>query len=374
MSTSAFPPPPPPLQRWAGAFAARFPHVLRALARMETGSVADEIAQTPLERPVYVCGLARSGSTVLLEMLAGLPDFVSWRYSDYPLQWLPYWWNALRRRLPLPATAPVERAHRDRLLVGPDSPEAFEECFWQAFFPARHDEGVDQRLDGTRRDAAFDRFYRDQVRKLLTVRGGRRYLCKGNYNALRLGYLHALWPDARFLVAARAPQAQIASLIKQDLWFRRWAAEDPRIGRQLAERGHFEFGPQKRVQHCGDAEAARAIRAAWDAGDAVTAYALQWREVYGSVLDGLERDAGLRRACLLVHYESLCADPAAGLARIAGHVGLAAEPAERLVSGWRGRLTLPDYYDDGFMPADRERIAAITAGVDGRLREFAASA
>lgn len=369
----AFPPLPPLPERWVGALAARFPRVLRTLARLETASVADELETVQPERPVYICGLARSGSTVLLEMLAGLPGFVSWRYSDYPLQWLPYWWNALRRRLPLPVAEPAERAHRDRLVVGPDSPEAFEECFWQAFFPARHDESVDQRLDAAARDAAFDRFYREQLRKLLAVRGGRRYLCKGNYNVLRLGYLHSLWPDARFLIPVRAPQAQVASLVKQDAWFRRWAAADPRIGPQLAQRGHYEFGPLKRVQHCGDALAAQAIRAAWDAGDAPTAYALQWREVYAALLGSLEADAGLRRACLLVRYESLCADPAGGLADIAAHVGLPADAVAQLRTEWCGRLSLPDYYDDGFSPATRERIAAITADVEHHLYGLAAS-
>lgn len=372
MATNAFPSLPPLPERCAGALAARFPRVLRALARLETASVADELDSVRPEPPVYICGLARSGSTVLLEMLAGLPGFVSWRYSDYPLQWLPYWWNALRRRLPLPKAVPAERAHRDRLVVGPDSPEAFEECFWQAFFPGRHDENVDQRLGAAARNAAFDHFYCAQLRKLLAVRGGQRYLCKGNYNALRLGYLHSLWPDARFLSPVRAPQAQVASLVKQDVWFRRWAAADPRIGPQLAQRGHYEFGPLKRVQHCGDALAAQAIRAAWDAGDAASAYALQWREVYAALLDSLEADASLRRACLLVRYESLCANPAGGLAAIAAHIGLTADAAARMAD-WHGRLTLPDYYDDGFSPAERERIAAITADVERRLHELTAS-
>lgn len=373
MPITTFPPQPPALSRWVGAFAERFPGAMRALARLETASVADEISDVRPERPVYVCGLARSGSTVLLEMLAGLPGFVSWRYSDYPLQWLPYWWNALRRRLPMPAVAPAERAHRDRLLVGPDSPEAFEECFWQAFFPACHDEGVDQRLDGTARNDAFDRFYHAQVRKLLAVRGGQRYLCKGNYNVLRIGYLRALWPDARFLIPVRAPVAQVASLIKQDLWFRRWALADPRVGRQLARRGHYEFGPLKRAQHCGDARAVQAIRAAWDADDVATGYALQWCEIYGALLDSLEADAGLRQSCLLVQYEALCNEAAIGLTRIADHVQLAPESHAQLVAAWRDRLTLPDYYDDGLSPAAQERIALLTADVARRLQVFTAS-
>ena len=119
---------------------------MRRLAQLETASVRDAIDGVAVDRPVYVCGMARSGSTVLLEMLAGVPGFVSLRYSDYPCHWLPYWWNALRRRLPLPAAVPAERAHRDRLQVSADSPEAFEENYWQAFFPGRHDEALDQTL------------------------------------------------------------------------------------------------------------------------------------------------------------------------------------------------------------------------------------
>lgn len=363
MSAHPFPPPPPVLDRWGGAFAQRFPRLLQTLARLETASVADEIAEVAVQRPVYICGMARSGSTVLLEMLAGLPGFVSWRYSDYPLQWLPYWWNALRRRLPLPAAAPAERAHRDRLLVGPDSPEAFEENFWQAGFARRHDEQHDQTLDGSTENPAFARFYTDQLRKLLAVRGGSRYLCKGNYNLARIGYLQSLFRDARFLVPVREPVAQVASLLKQDRWFQHWSATDPRIGRHLARLGHYEFGPLKCVQHCGDAAAVQAIRTAWDDGDTAYGYALQWRENYAAFLRALREQPGLRAACLPVRYDTLCAAPEQGIARIARHLALGPADAAALTQDWTGRLSPPAYYEDGFDAATRARIAAVTAPV-----------
>lgn len=362
MPVTPFPPPPPVLDRWGGALAGRFPRLMRTLARLETASVADDIEGVDIDRPIYICGMARSGSTVLLEMLADVPGLVSWRYSDYPLQWLPYWWNALRRRLPLPAPALAERAHRDRLLVGPDSPEAFEENFWQAFFAGRHDESLDQTLDTQVEHAPFARFYRDQLRKLLGVRQGRRYLCKGNYNLARIGYLHRLFPGARFLVPVREPVAQVASLLKQDRWFQRWSAADARIGRHLARLGHYEFGPHKRVQHCGDAAAAQAIRSAWDAGDTAYGYALQWREIYAAYLRALHAVPGLREVCLLVRYDALCAQPEQGIARIAGHLGLAASEAQALSAQWFGRLSPPDY-DTGFDAVTRTRIEQVTAPV-----------
>ena len=51
----------------------------------------------------------------------------------------------------------------------------------------------------------LEAFYRDHIRKLLWLRGGRRYLSKGNYNTTRIAYLARLFPDARFIVPVRDP-------------------------------------------------------------------------------------------------------------------------------------------------------------------------
>ncbi|HZP67570.1 MAG TPA: sulfotransferase, partial [Rudaea sp.] len=232
----------PAFDRFAGAVGARWPGMLRRLAALETRSVRAAIDGVAIDRPVYICGLARAGSTLLLELLAQAPGFTAHRYADYPLLWMPYWWNRLRAQLPLPPQAPVERAHRDRIAVTRESPEAFEEVFWMHFFPGRHDPAVDQVLDASCSCQEFTTFYLDHVRKLLAVRGARRYLAKGNYNLARLGLLRAIFPDARFVVAIREPLAHVASLVKQDRLFGAWSAADPAIARQLARGGHYEFG------------------------------------------------------------------------------------------------------------------------------------
>src|SRR5690606_2021130 len=156
-------------QRRIAAWLAAFPSLGPRLARWESAALAEEIGLMRPGPPVWICGMARSGSTVLLEVLNGLPDFTSHRYSDYPWLWTPYWWNHVLARLPLRAPKPQERAHRDRILVSRDSPEAFEEIFWMHFFPHRHDPAISQVLDADIDAEAFARFFDQHQRKLLLV-------------------------------------------------------------------------------------------------------------------------------------------------------------------------------------------------------------
>jgi hypothetical protein len=83
------------------------------------------------------------------------------------------------------AIQPAERSHGDGIAVTSESPEAFEEPLWMAFFEGQHDPSASAVLDRRARCPAFERFYRDHIRKLLAVRGGRRYVAKGNYNLTR---------------------------------------------------------------------------------------------------------------------------------------------------------------------------------------------
>ena len=71
------------------------PGLWQRIGRMETSIVADELDSIVVEKPVWVTGLARSGSTLLLEILAGTPGVVSQTYKDFPPVYTPYAWNRL---------------------------------------------------------------------------------------------------------------------------------------------------------------------------------------------------------------------------------------------------------------------------------------
>ena len=329
----------------------------RGLARLETAALGDELEAIAVERPIYVTSLPRSGTTIVTELLERHPEVTSHRYSDFPNVWTPYWRNYLLQRTRRETPRPVERAHRDRIEVSNDSPEAVEEVLWMHFFPGQHDPGRSSVLDGASRNAEFDRFYRDHVRKLLAVRGAGRYLAKGNYNLARIRYILSLFPDARFLVPVRDPEAHVASLMKQHALFTDSSAADPRIPLQLALSGHFEFGPGRRVMHLGDSAATQAITAAWAAGREAEGWSLYWAATYRYLLDQLERDPAVARATMLFRYEDLCRDSLRLIDRILDHCGLDAAPYAKVRARYADKLSLPDYYRPAFDEAERESIA-----------------
>lgn len=338
------------------------------MAAVESRVLRARLDQTPIVQPVYIAGLARSGSTLLLESLYDSGCFASHRYADFPLVWLPYAWPWLRGRLPLPTPPPVERAHGDGILVTPDSPEALEEPLWMHFFAGRHDPAINQVLDATCDHARFAGVYRDHVRKLLIAQSRPRYLAKGNYNLPRLPLLRHLFPDARFLVPIREPVAQVASLVRQDRRFCEAAQRDAAIGRHLAQVGHFEFGPGRRVASFGDATESAIAESCFREGRTVEGYARQWRMSHGWLLARLRSDAGLGRSVLLVPHEQLCADPATVLARIARHAALSPAASSALVDRWQGRIAARGVFDhDPTATADGELVRSLCADIHAGL-------
>lgn len=337
------------------------------LGNLETKVLGSEIAGVEVRRPIYVTSLARAGTTIITEMLSRHPEVTSHRYSDFPPVWTPYWWNALRARLPLPEVEAAERSHQDRLAVTPDSPEAVEEVLWMRFFPQAHDGSASNVLDADTDHPAFERHYRDHIRKLLAVRGARRYLAKGNYNLTRLEYLQKLFPDARFVIPVRDPVWHIASLMKQDRLFTEQHDADPRTRDYMHLLGHYEFGRGKHCINAGDDELVAEIRRLWETGEAVRGWALYWRSLYDHLLARMEDNEALGRACLLVGYEALCREPVAWIDRILAHCELTGAGAREVRAEFADRLSPPGYYEPGFSDSELATIEDITGPTAERL-------
>jgi len=335
--------------------------VMRAAAGWESRLLRDRLDRQPIVAPIWITGLARSGSTMLLELLASHPQLASHRYRDFPPVLTPYLWNRLLGFMPLKAEAPAERAHHDGIMVTSDSPEAFEEPAWMAFFPGLHDATHSALLDARVDEPAFEQFLRDHMRKLMLVRDRPRYLAKANYDSTRHGYLLKLFPDARFIVPIREPLWHVASLMKQHRLFCAAQTRYPAARRHLARAGHFEFGLDRQPIHCGNADATAEIRALWQAGCEAEGWALQWAELYGLMAKEIETDDALANAILMVRYEDLVATPRETLARVSTHADL--EPDDALLRQAEERLHKPDYYRLKFSSTEAEAIRERTATV-----------
>jgi hypothetical protein len=353
---------------WAhrcGGWVARHPGIWTRLGNVETRVFADALQDIRVERPIYVSGLARAGTTILLEALARHRNIATHRYRDYPFVFTPLWWNGFLGRLPRGEAQAIERSHRDGIRVTPESPEAFEEMLWMAFFPDAHNPATSQGLNGDISHARFERFYNEHIRKLLFLRHAKRYLAKGNYNLTRLEYLLKLFPTARFVIAVREPVAHIASLMKQHALFCAAEKAHPRALAYMRRVGHFEFGLDRRPVNAGDDEAIAAVEHCWQGGREVEGWARYWTHLYGYVADRLAASARLREAVGVIRYEDLCREPEKTLAELFDHCGL--QNAQPLIAHAAPTIRAPTYYAPSFDAEDMATIARFTGPTRERL-------
>jgi hypothetical protein len=337
------------------------PKLMQSLAKIETRLFEDRVDDIPVTAPVWVSGLARSGSTVLLELLAEHPQVATQRYRDFPPLFTPIFWNKLVDYMPLKDEHPAERAHGDGIHVTSESPEAFEEPIWMAFFPHLHKRVWDETFAGDAAHPEFEAFLRAHIRKLLFVRGGMRYLAKANYNTTRLEYLLKLFPDARFVVPVRDPVWHVASLMKQHRLFVQGEVAHPEARAHLARAGHFEFGLDRVPVHCGSEETTAEIVALWAEGREAEGWALQWAQVYGYLAARFEANPALAEAVLVVRYEDLCAEPVTVMNWIIEHCGF--DAADDIIARAKARLHPPDYYRPHFTTEEMRAIGQRTADV-----------
>jgi hypothetical protein len=336
-----------------GGLVHRHREVWLRLGQLESTLLAEQLRNVTLRMPIYVAGLARSGSTLLHEVIAAHPDVATHRIKDYPMLFTPYWWR--RATANLRPSPPRERAHRDGVMITTDSPDALEEMLWMAFFPRCHDPTVSNLMSFQDRHPAFEAFYDRHIRKLLLAECRPRYAAKANYHVARLPYLVRLYPDARIIIPVRAPADHIASLARQHRWFSDGQRRHPPALAYMRRSGHFEFGLDRRPVNLGDNDRVRRIVAAWSAGDEMRGLAMYWDMVHGYLARLLESDATVRAASLVVRYESLCAEPAATLRSVFNHCKLADANAVALREARRVRG--PGQHEH---PLSQEDLAAIS--------------
>jgi hypothetical protein len=320
-----------------------------ALGNLESKLLARQIADIAVDRPIYICGLPRAGTTISLQMLSEHPSVAAHRYADFLMPYVPYGWNWLFPRVPVDAMRkPQPRIHRDRIQVSRDSVEMCEEMIWEQFFPFLRDESQTSILDASVSNPAFERFYAQNIQKLLLAHGKPRYASKAIMCVLRMQYIRKIFPDARFLLYVRNPIDQIASLVKQDRIWDEIDKEDPRQIEIIEMTGHHEFGSRQILPNVGNSAEVRDVRTLFDEGHRVAARARLWAYVYDFVLKQIAADPSLRSAVCVVRYEDLCNDSLQTIDRIVEHTGLAAPPFAAIRAAYAEKLSFPDYYKPNF--------------------------
>lgn len=194
------------------------------------------------DRPVYVCGMARSGTTFLFHILEELSVFRSLTYRNMPFVLAPNLWNALTNGFHV-TKEKKERGHNDGVMIGFDTPEAFEEVFWQTYLNYKKNHGLMIERPSTE---VLEKFsdYRAIVANQRSSSGApipQRYLSKNNNNLVRLSELGDD-PAATILLVYRDPVAMARSLLRQHLIFSAMHEQDNFSYKYMTWLAHHEFG------------------------------------------------------------------------------------------------------------------------------------
>lgn len=186
-----------------------------SLARLEERLYGRPAATLPIERPIFIVGCHRSGTTVLYEILARHPDLVYFTNASSLVPDSPILMNRLLD-LVGEAKQPVERFSQDGLTITHRTPSEGIRI-WEHLLP----EGDSYYLDESYDDIKLERYLRSTIQKHLKYFKGRRFINKNPDNSVRMRYLNKLFPDAYFINIVRDGRAVCHSLLK----FRRTATE-----------------------------------------------------------------------------------------------------------------------------------------------------
>ena len=219
------------------------------LAGLEDRTYRNALANTPVNRPVFITGLPRAGTTLLLQLTSALEEFASHSYRDMPFVLLPMFWNSFSRRF-RQDRPPTERAHGDGMLVDLDSAEAFEEMLWKVKWPEHYE--PDRIVPwGAFDDPEPAEALTSHMKKVIRLRQRRReivprYVSKNNGNIARTEYLRCCWPEAVIIVPVREPVQHAASLLRQHRKFLELHGRDGFSREYMQGIGHFDFGANLR--------------------------------------------------------------------------------------------------------------------------------
>jgi hypothetical protein len=232
---------------------------------------------TENEHHVFVAGLARSGSTILLNAIHKSDQFASLSYLDMPFILAPNLWSKITFKEK--ATDMIDRAHGDGIKISTDSPEAFEEVFWKTF--------CDKEVESVTKFKTYVQLINHKYQK-------ERYLSKNNQNIKRIELISKIFPHSIILIPFREPIQHAYSLLTNHQKFIHESQNDKFISDYMKWIGHTEFGPNYTPIHSKNIH----FKDHFD----INHWIEQWYRTYNNSYKSLSKDKNVIFIC----YEKLC--------------------------------------------------------------------
>jgi hypothetical protein len=280
-----------------------YPVLSRALHRLVLGSkfvsrLAYDVELTlfqpseTLSDAVYITGLARAGTTSMLQAIYSSGEFASLTYRDMPFVLAPNLWSlseSFSRSRQL-----QERIHGDGIFENSASPASLEEPFWinESSCDYSRLESIPVQDVPPEVVSKLNRYHGIICRRY----NKRRYLAKNNNLIVRLHSLAPQLNNTIFLVLFRDPIAHANSLLSQHF---RLSNPDKFTQAYMRWLGHHEFGAGHRPYLFP-----HNISVAFDRGS-VDYWVARWVDAYGYLLNVIKNNPS---NIIPVQYERVCDD------------------------------------------------------------------
>ncbi len=188
---------------------------------------------------IFVTGLARSGTTAILNKLYASQKIGSFLYKHMPFILSPTLAKVYSNLNSSQKVKGVERLHKDSIYINSHSPECLDEVFWIKSFP--HLKKIHP-VEYQNISNAVLSGYSYLLSSFAKIQNQSRMLIKNNNHHIRLKVLSKYFPNSHFLCLIRDPIAHSRSLLSQHLNFLEIHQKDPFALEYMNLIGHYEFG------------------------------------------------------------------------------------------------------------------------------------
>lgn len=247
---------------------------------------------------VFVLGLARSGTTALLNGLYGTGEFASILYKHMPFIFSPELANFFSKKIK--GGEYEERYHKDRILINQNSPECLDEPFWLKACSNMYSKKSINQIDIKNQ---IIEIYDSMLCRYAKMQGKDKILVKNNNNLIRVNSLVQYILNAIFIILFRDPITHSFSMLNQHKNFLNLQSKDPFINEYMDLLGHFEFGNSSKcfkytINYIHNLDRYQKTN--------INYWLCQWINVYSNLSKNLELLN--KKNVILIPYEELCKD------------------------------------------------------------------
>jgi len=219
---------------------------------------------------IFITGLPRSGTTILLNFIYSSDEFASLKYSNMPFIFSPNFSKLFNKK----NIIKKERLHLDGINYDLNSPEAFDEVFFSQKESYIKDELI------------------NYLQLILASQNKSRYLSKNNLNYKRIQLISSILPNSIFLIPLREPLQHSYSLLNQHLNFTKIQKKDDFVRRYMNYLVHNEFGLNHKAWN-------KPIK--FNDPNSINYWLEQWSLFYKNILKNYQS----QKNCFFLIYENL---------------------------------------------------------------------